>query len=211
MKQSSLPIDYFHEIALFYIVATETISNCSLLFVFYTDYWRDCTVFIQLWERESTDKYWETEILPLLFYVYLSWLERYRKRRCTCFVAPSIMARCLLFTERPGIRPDAISSDARCRASDRSKQIRIYRGGASRKADLGWNVSHLPRRGAPCLKGSKSRHVPLFFFSLARRHLLLHLPQYYDRSLSRITRLSTSKTSESRSNRSAALFIQRVW
>lgn len=52
---------------------------------------------------------------------------------------------CPFYRELPRIHPDAISSDA-TPTSDRSKQIRIYRGSTSRKEDLGWNVSHLPRR-----------------------------------------------------------------
>jgi len=51
-------------------------------------------------------------------------------------VQPSSITVDVLFSAPLGIHPDAISSDAAL-ASNRSKQIRIYRGSASRKADLG--------------------------------------------------------------------------
>lgn len=67
---------------------------------------------------------------------------------------------CPFYREQPGIHSDAISSDA-TPASDRSKQIRIYRGSASRKEDLGWNVSHLPRRVLLVLRPTSRATSPL--------------------------------------------------
>lgn len=67
---------------------------------------------------------------------------------------------CPFYRELPRIHPDAISPDA-TPASDRSKQIRIYRGSTSRKEDLGWNVSHLPRRVLLVLRPTSRATSPL--------------------------------------------------
>lgn len=67
---------------------------------------------------------------------------------------------CPFYRELPRIHPDAISPDATS-ASDRSKQIRIYRGSTSRKEDLGWNVSHLPRRVLLVLRPTSRATSPL--------------------------------------------------
>lgn len=121
-------------------------------------------------ERESTDEYWET--LFLLFYVYLSWLQRYRKRRCTCFVASSIMARWSPFCRTtwnssrcnfvgrpvPGVRPEQTNTDLSRWCLEES----------------GFRMNRVALAATGCSSSADQQVVP-FFSSLARRHLLLHL------------------------------------
>lgn len=85
-------------------------------------------------------------------------------------------------------------------ASNRSKQIRIYRDSASRKADLGWNVSHLPRRVLPVLRPTSRTMSPLLSSQILPREDAFHFnPRYYGHPLFTDSfDLQRSKTFESR-------------
>jgi len=96
---------------------------------------------------------------------YLSYI--YRTISCaTCICSISFnYGWCPFYWELPGIHLDAISPDA-IPASDWSKQIRIYRGSASRKEDLGWNVSHLLRWILLILRPTSRATSPFLFSPL---------------------------------------------